>query len=253
MKYLLVGALLMCATYTTTLAQNTRQYTTNHNAWLMYFGSHKLSPKWGLHLEAQLRRSEWGEGPQQLLLRPGINYHFNPQAFATVGYCFVETYPYGEFGAPVTFPEHRFWEQIQVRTQIGRVELINRYRLEQRYVYAPVLGNNGFEPGDAIYTNRFRWLGRISVPFKGKTIIDKSFYVTVYDEIMASFGENISFNIFDQNRAYLALGYRIPKIGRLEVGYLNQLLFRGDGRRVENNHTLQLGLFANMDFYKHNN
>ena len=69
-----------------------RQFTNNQPSWFMYFGSHKISEKWGLHLEAQLRRNEFISKPQQLLLRTGINYYFTPNAFFTVGYAFVETW-----------------------------------------------------------------------------------------------------------------------------------------------------------------
>lgn len=232
-------------------AQVTRMHTTNNNAWFMYFGDHKLSKKWGIHLEAQLRRNDWIKNPQQLLLRTGINYHFNNNAFATAGYCFVETYPYGEFAVKASFPEHRLWEQLQIKNQLGRFEIVNRFRLEQRWMQLPVLVNNKYQPGGAVYQNRFRLLNRFSIPFKGKTIADKSLYATVYDEFMLSFGKHVNMNIFDQNRAYAALGYKIPKLGKLEVGYMQQLILKSDGIRVENNHTLQVGLLSTIDFYKH--
>lgn len=228
-------------------AQNKRQLAQNYNAWFMYFGSHKFSSKWGVHLEAQLRRSDWGGDAQQLLLRGGINYHLNDKAFATAGYCFVETYPYGAFAVQSAFPENRLWEQIQLKNQLNRFEIISRYRLEQRYVHAPVLQSDGsYKPGDAVYSNRFRLLSRVSVPFKGQTIADNGWYLTFYDEFMVSFGKNVAFNLLDQNRAYAAIGCKLPKLGRLELGYLNQLLVKGDGVKVENNHTLQLGLSSNL-------
>ncbi len=227
-----------------------RQFTSNQPSWFMYFGSHKISQKWGLHLEAQLRRNEFISKPQQLLFRTGLNYHFNANAFATVGYAFVETYPYGGLPAKSSFPENRLWEQIQLKNQQNSFEIISRFRLEQRFVKSPIQIGQSYEPGEAIFTNRFRILNRISLPFKGKTIVDKSLYISAYDEMMVNFGKNVALNIFDQNRAYLALGYKIPKLGRLEIGYLNQLLFKGDGKKVENNNTLQIGLSSTLDFYK---
>jgi hypothetical protein len=231
-------------------AQVKRQYTNNTNGWFMYVGNHKLSDKWGLHLEAQWRRNEIILHNQQLLLRAGVNYHLNAQVALTAGYCYVITYPYGGLAAKAMFPENRIWEQLNMKTGIGAVEIINRFRLEQRYVNGPVLRDGSYVPGDAVYTNRVRWLNRYSVPFKGKTIEDRSVYFSFYNEIYINFGKNVGYNIFDQNRAYLALGYKIPKLGRLEIGYLNQLIFRPDGIRVEQNHTLQVGLSSNFEFRK---
>lgn len=227
-----------------------RQYATNSNTWFMYFGSHKISNKWGLHLEAQLRRSEFLSEQQQFLLRTGLNYHFNPNIFATVGYVFIDTWPYGGQPVKAKFPENRLWEQIQVKNQINAFELISRFRLEQRFVNLPVLVGANYEPGDAVFTNRFRVLNKVSLPLKGKVIEDKSLYISTFVELFVNYGKNVSLNVFDQNRAYLAMGYKVPKLGRLEIGYLNQLILKGDGKKIENNNTIQIGLSSNIDFYK---
>lgn len=231
-------------------AQTTRQYTDNFNGWFVYTGNHKITDKWGLHLEVQWRRSDIVMGNQQLLLRPGINYYINSQVSVTAGYCFAETYPYGEFAVKSAFPENRAWEQLQLKNSMGSVEVINRFRMEQRFVNAPVLKNGDYAPGDAIYTNRARILNRFSLPFKGKTIEDHSLYVSAFDEVYINFGKNVGFNIFDQNRAYLGIGYKIPKAGRLEIGYLEQTIFRADGVKVERNHTFQISLLSMLEFRK---
>lgn len=230
--------------------QSIRIFTENSNGWYMYNGDHKFSNKFGVHIETQFRRNQLIVKPQQLLLRTGLNYHFSNIAFVTLGYCFVNTHPYGELPVKSIFPEHRIWEQLQLKNQLGRFENTNRFRLEQRFVNLPVLTGLYYQPGVAVYSNRFRFLTRFSLPFKGKEIVDKSLYLTAYNEFFIAFGENVRYNIFDQNRAYIAIGFKIPKLGRLEIGYLNQLIFKSDGINVENNHTLQVGLFSTINFYK---
>ncbi len=239
---LLVSGQMLCAQNATP-----RQFTQNDNIWFSYLGAHKFAPKWGLHLEAQLRRADWGHDAQQLLLRGGLNYHLNASTVATAGYCFVETYPYGAFAAKTSFPEHRFWEQIQLRQNNARFELVHRFRLEQRNVHNPVASGTEFKPGPAVYSNRFRLMHRASVPFHGRTIAEKSWYFTAFDELFVAFGKNVGHNIFDQNRAFAGVGYRFSKVGRLELGYLNQLVFKSDGIRVENNHTLLLAFSSALD------
>lgn len=222
----------------------------NSNGWFMYMGDHKVSDKWGVHLEAQFRRSEIVSKPQQLLFRPGINYYFNNQVFATAGYAFIETHPYGKFPVARDFSEHRFWEQVQIKNQLKNVEYISRFRLEQRYVNS-INGTPGnYSEGPTVYSNRFRLMQRFSVPLKGQKIEDKSLYITAYDEFFINFGKEVKYNIFDQNRAYIGLGYKLPGVGRLELGYLNQLLMKSDGIRIENNHTLAVTLSSTLDFYR---
>lgn len=227
------------------------QYANNLNCWLMYFGDHKVSDKWGVHLEMQVRRNDFLSNSQQLLLRPGLNYHLNGQVMATVGYAYIKTYPYGDFAVKSEFPEHRLWEQIQIKTPLAPFEWVSRFRLEQRFSNLPVRNatSGSYAPGDAVYTNRFRLLNRFSLPFKGKVIADKTLYASVYDEFMVNFGKKVAANVFDQNRLYLALGYKIPKAGKLEVGYMFQAIQKADGVKIERNHTLQLGFTSTVDFF----
>lgn len=233
-------------------SQSMHEQTINNNCWFMYFGDHKFSNQLGVHLEVQVRKNDVIQNPQQLLLRTGLNYHINDQIMASIGYCFVETYPYGKFPVPVQFPENRFWEQLQIKNQYGIFEWISRFRLEQRFSKVPIinLSSAAYEPGDAVYTNRFRSLNRVSIPLKGKMINDKTFYISAYDEFFISYGKNVAANLFDQNRAYFALGYKIPKIGRLEIGYMYQAILKGDGIKIENNNTLQLGFISTFNFHK---
>jgi hypothetical protein len=101
-------------------------------------------------------------------------------------------------------------------------------------------------------------MNRFSMPFKGKKIVDKSLYFSFYNEIMIGFGKHIGTNFFDQNRAYIALGYAIPSIGKLEIGFLEQTLFKNSElntrgqieQKIENNHTVQVGLTIALDYTK---
>lgn len=230
-----------------------RENTTNTNAWFMYFGNHKFSKSLGLHAEVQLRRNDVIQNSQQLLLRTGLDYH-TAQVRYTFGYAFVETYPYGDYPVANAFPEHRMWQQALISNGIGRVKLSHRYRLEQRWLGNSITGE--FENGR--YENRMRYMVRANIPLKGKTIEPKTFYLGFYDEIFVNFGKEVAYNIFDQNRLYGALGYHLGKIGRIEVGYLYQLVQQ---RRLlltttpprtimENNHTIQVALINDISFYK---
>ena len=232
------------------VGQVKRQYTTNYNGWYTYTGSHKLSDKWGLHLELQWRRYNVILDNQQLLLRAGFNYYLNSQVTFTAGYCFVQTYPYGTFASKAMFPENRIWEQLNLKTAIGAVEMINRLRLEQRYVYPPVIENGEYVPGDDVYVNRVREMIRFSVPFKGKTIEDRSWFASAYSEVFINFGKNVGYNLLDQHRGYIGLGYKMPKLGRLEIGYLNQLVLKSDGVKIERNHTVVISISSNIEFRK---
>jgi hypothetical protein len=96
--------------------------------------------------------------------------------------------------------------------------------------------------------NRFRYMFRMQVPLKGRTIADKTPYLAIYDEIMIGFGKNVNENIFDQNRIGLLIGYRFNKSFRIEAGYLNQTLQLG--REINNRNVFQRnnGIILNTIF-----
>jgi hypothetical protein len=222
-------------------AQSERIKDFNNNGWYMYFGDHKLTNKWGLHTEVQWRRHNILKDPQQLLIRTGINYDLTPSAMFTLGYGYIETHPYGDFPAAGTFPEHRIYQQLQLKQSVARVGLMHRYRLEQRWV-RPAGAEN------STYLNRARYMLKATLPLMGTTIDAGEPFLAVYNEVFVGFGNNIQRNIFDQNRAYAALGYKINDGATLELGYLNQIVQKANGVVFEHNHTLQVSLFYNLDF-----
>ena len=231
-------------------ADGPRAVADQTNAWLMYFGDHAVGGRWAVHAEAQVRRAGGPAGVrgwQQILLRPGLIYTLAPGARVTAGYAYVDTWPYGEQPAAARFPEHRLWQQLQLGHAVGRVAWQHRYRLEQRWVEAPPAGG---APADRRYTNRMRYLARATVPLRGRTLDVGEPYASVYDEVFANWGRNVGRNVLDQNRLYGALGWRLGGTTRVEGGYLQQLVLKPDGVRMERNHTLQLAVFQNAPFLR---
>lgn len=223
-----------------------RQIDDNATAWFMYFGDHAVSRRWALHAEAQVRRADGALGTeewQQLLLRPGLIYTIAPNVRVSAGWAHVTTWPYGDQPVRARFPEQRTWQQLQLTQGTGRVAWLHRYRLEQRWQDVPVATPDGGTETDRRYTNRMRYLVRATVPLQGRTLDRGEAYATVYDEAMINWGRNVGRNVFDQNRAYAALGWRATATSRVEVGYLQQLVAKPDGIRLERNHSLQIALF----------
>jgi hypothetical protein len=232
------------------LAQN-RIQSTNNDGWFMYFGNHRLNNKWSVHTEYQWRRNEWIRNRQQSLLRLGMDYRLNDQAIVTVGYGNIITYPYGEQPVLKTFNEHRIWQTLTLSNKNGRFNFSHRYRLEQRFIDKYKTDERNEIVFDKVnYMNRIRYLFSVAVPLNKQSIKKGALFIRFYEEAFVSFGKNVGKNIFDQNRLYLAFGYQLLPSTNIQVGYLNQLIFKSDGIKYENNHTLQLSLTHNFDFRK---
>lgn len=215
------------------------QVDDNAHAWFMYFGDHAFGKsRFGAHLEGQWRRANLGLTWQQLLLRPALNFQLHPKVMLTGGYGFIETYRYGDFPARERFSEHRAFEQAQITQRFLGLDWQNRLRLEQRHIL-------GYA---ARYENRFRYMLRTNIPLPWD---DHRYYVGVYDEVFYNFGRNVARNVFDQNRAYIALGRHLGHQTRLELGFMEQTVQHRDGKVFEHNHTLQVAIYSKLPFGRH--
>ena len=237
-------------------AQNNRLNTNNSIGWYNYFGTFKVSKKFGIHTEYQWRRNDLITTWQQSLLRVGINYQLNPKVLFIAGYGWIETFPYGDVplnGLGRDFTEHRIFEMVQLSHKEGIVDFSHRFMLEQRFVGRYTSANKTKEDEFPLL-NRMRYMVRLQIPLKGKEMKDKTPYVALYDEIFVGFGKNVNANVFDQNRIGVLMGYRFNKNFRIEGGYLNQTLQYGrqiNGQNVfQNNNGFILNSNFNFDLTK---
>ena len=231
-------------------AQNNRLNHNNEIGWYNYFGTFKVSNKFGLHTEYQWRRDNIIINWQQSLLRVGVNYNLNARVLFRVGYAWIETFPYGEYpinGFGKDFSEHRIFQMVQLSHKEGVVGFSHRFMLEQRFV-GRYSSANEITEDEFPLLNRLRYMIRLQFPLKGEEIKDKTPFIALYDEIFVGFGENVNANIFDQNRLGALLGYRFNKNVRIEAGYINQILQFGrqiNGQNVFQNNS---GLIVNANF-----
>jgi hypothetical protein len=235
-------------------AQNEKNVVDHTLSWWCYFGTFRVSDRWSVWNEVQIRRADFHREWQQVLPRVGVNYHLNPNVIFTLGYAYLWTYPYGEQPLPLEEPrfEHRPWQQVTLLHTSGKVNFAHRFRLEQRLlenwtVIDPLTGlrqiTSGYEWQNRM---RYRFLLTLPLPIGGK----QQWFVTAYDEIFINFGDNIGYNLFDQNRIGSTLGYWLTKDVNLQAGYMNQLIQKANGRDVENNHALTVFCTLNLDFRK---
>ena len=233
-------------------AQDPEPVVSQFNSWFMYFGNHRISDKWSIHTEYQWRRAEGIKAWQQSLARVGADVRTGEHVMLTAGYGYIISYPYGEQPIPFTVDEHRLWQQLILTQTAGRFHIQHRYRLEQRWVGQKEAGAGG-EPVSTgrRYLNRARYRFFVAIPFNQPRMGKGAWFLALYDEVFLGFGKNVSKkNILDQNRAYAALGHQFADNANLQAGYLYHQVFKPDGVRRENNHTLQLALTYNFDLRK---
>lgn len=195
-------------------------------AWYMYFGSNQVSDKLSIHTEAQFRFWEVTGNFNQLLLRTGLNYHISKEAIATIGYAYIATdVSFEEFPGEEDLKEHRIFQQFILKNEVRKVLFEHRYRFEQRFI-------DFGDSNDTRYRARYRL--QLTLP------LTQLVFINVYNEIFL----NLQGNVFDQNRLYGAIGFKITPASSVQVGYLKNHFPTAHYDR------LQLGFFINPDFRK---
>ncbi|MET2986381.1 DUF2490 domain-containing protein [Aureibaculum conchae] len=180
--------------------------------WWLYFGNKKIDKNWNWHHEVQYRNYNAIGDLEQLLLRTGIGYNLTENNNnLLLGYGFIHSQNYiNDTDEKAKVDEHRIYQQFITRQSLGLVNLQHRYRFEQRWA------------GDD-FKMRFRYFLALSIPLNNKEMVNKTAYLSAYNEIFL----NTKNNVFDRNRLYGGVGYKLNQNVRFELGYMNQFFNNG--------------------------
>ena len=216
------------------------------NGWLASFNTFKTGKKTSIHTDIQLRSTDEIKQVQSILIRPGLNVRLNKHVTVTAGYAFISSKRTS--GTATAFmPEHRIWEQLLITHKLKRVAVSHRFRLEQRFLAKSVVVNDELERDGSAYANRFRYFIRGLIPFTNEPVFKKGCFAALQNEVFMNFGNTSTVNNekFDQNRLYVALGYRLHPSFDLETGYLNQYV-NGRNKSFSNNHIVQIAGYLRL-------
>lgn len=207
------------------------------SGWLMFMNNTKFNKHWGGYLDMQLRSGHQWENVRHILVRPGVTYYVNNQHELTLGYLLNNTFTHINGTADPVLTEHRIWQQYIFKHKISNVNATHRLRLEQRFIERA--------GKDELFAQRLRYFVRFIIPLeKGIKNFEEGFFAAVQNELFFNVQHKNELNhkIFDQNRAYVAGGYRFSKALDIEAGYLNQSI-RGLQNNTSNN-VIQLAVYT---------
>jgi hypothetical protein len=218
-----------------------RQTYTNTGAWFVFSADVAIDDRWGVLFDASARRSGPLDEATANFVRGGLAYEIADRVRVAAGANWSRSYPYGEIPSATTTDERRVWEQIQIGHAIGRFDLSHRYRLEQRFRgrwRSP--DDNQIDSWER--SNRFRYQVKGTLPLSGNAIDPGDGYLSAANEMFIGIGGKVQNNIFDQDRATVAVGYRVTRHWRVETAFLEHVIFKPNGTDVERNHTVTFTL-----------
>jgi len=212
-------------------AQEDWQVVQQPALWVNTFVDHAVSERTAVWFDGHWRRMDLGGPPQQLLLRPGVQYALSPRIRVGGGYAYIATAPYGESPNPRPVREHRLWQQVTAAHALLNLSMSHRLRVEQRWS-APVLASEDLGP--LRYQQRLRYLVRAQRPVGVRT------YGFAANEFFLPVGHSEGAQRRLQNRAQLGFGLPLDDRQRIEFGYLHQWNRITPRETHEFNHTLVL-------------
>ncbi len=235
--------LALCLTLSSPLvAQSANQWQTGQQGatWLNTFVDHALTNRTAFWFDGHWRRTGLVSSPQQVILRPGVQFTLAPGVRVAAGYAYIATAPYGEFPSANPLREQRTWQQLLLTHAAGPATVIHRYRWEQRWISSLVGSGDKRTRGPSSYQHRARYQVRAQMPLKTITLNDRPALAFVYDELLLPVGHGDAIGRFSQNRIGGGIGIPLAAGQRMELGYMNLWNALPSQRANEINHTLVL-------------
>lgn len=187
-----------------------------NSGWFMFVNNTKFNQKWGLQFDAQVRSADDWDHVRNTLIRPALQYFINKDHNVALGYLWQTTQNQVEGTSNTFLHEHRIFEQYIFNHKLSSIFASHRVRVEQRFIE---------RTNDNVFAQRFRYFFRLIQPLqKTDETFDRGAFVALQNEVFLNIQnkDRINKSVFDQNRLYLAGGYRFSKKVDLEIGYMNQ-------------------------------
>ncbi len=214
------------------------QHTIKHSnsLWFSDFTKVNFKKNWSFYVDFGLRGSEWAGKWSQQLVRPGISYSVNDKVTITGGLAYFKHF------SGVSFKEElRGWEQLLITNAFKRIKINHRLRVEQRSIQSTIEGDKLNS-----YINRYRYMLQFQIPVNRNSLVDKTWFVAISDEIMFNSGKDIVYNSFDQNRASIGIGYKWNEMLSAILSYTNIFLVKNRKDSFEQTNVINLSLFHNI-------
>lgn len=267
-------SIILSVSYIAGYGQTHNQFNKNQAFWSELNISGRIKNKWSYQVDYQFRRQgrsdkvkqAYAAGgisdgnansgiftyPSQQVFRPWIAYQASEKlklSLSPLGWW--GTWTPNAAGGLNFQPEFRITTQAIYTHTLGRVTINQRMRYEFRF-FGKNLPTDQVDSKDfyqnltdaTTRTGRFRYMIRSYIPLNRKKLEPGTVYLNLYDEALIGVGHNVKpERVFDQNRLFAGVGYKFSPQFRVEAGYLNQLIPRGqsgDKRNFDMNHVFQV-------------
>lgn len=234
---LLAAAQLYC---TITFGQATqKQIFRNNYTWVGINSNLFLNKHWFIMADAHLKENDFFASRSFIFGRVGLGYQINNNLSVAAGYGNLLQAP-STPGWVTDADESRIFEQLQLTTSYGKLKLLQRLRIEQRWQQKII---NDQKTGDNKYTNRFRYLLSATLPVFKKSTLPQ---FTLSDELLLQSGAAVVYNPFDQNRIFIGIKQKIKNNLSFDAGYMRIFQQKNNGNSYTLSNTYRVFFYYTL-------
>ncbi len=221
----------------------------DNGSWFTFLNKLKVSEKIYIGNIVQQRNVNFLKNTQAIILASSINYRLSKYLSIGLGYLHYTSFPYGALHPSIKKKENRFFQNITLNSNVGKVKISNWLQFEERNID---LINSNVTPnvieGDK-YVNRIRY--RIQASTNLLKLKNETFIMgKLSNEIRIRFaGGGISTPDFDQNNFAALLGYKLLPNSSVWIGY-GRYYYRKNSELYISNNILHVNLSYDIDLTK---
>lgn len=199
------------------VAHAQRQKVATNMVWIGHYSTIHLTDRFSVTSDLQIRTGDWVGQWSQQLIRSGVSYKLNSNLQVTVGGAWFRHAVSG--GDNTGFRnEWRPWQEISYGLKRDKPGLMQRLRLEQRFLQQ-IIG--GHKTRKYAHTTRLRYRLEVQLPLKGTAVS-----TSLVNEFMVNPGYLGRENFLDQNRTFAGINVKVSPTTMLQAQYMKIFLWR---------------------------
>lgn len=208
---------LLLVFFSPAFAKAQRQRVHSNSIWMGHFSSVRLSDRFSINSDVQVRSRDWTQKWSQQLVRSGLVYKATSHiGFAAGGAYFRHALYQGE---QLQFRnEWRPWLEVLYDAKWKKFLVKQRLRLEERFLQKVI---NGQKAAGFDHITRLRYRIEWQVPLKGTAISS-----SLVNEFMVNPGHWGSEKFLDQNRTFAGFNFKIASSTTLQAQYMKIFYWR---------------------------
>jgi len=211
--------------------------------WGAYTNNIRVSDKWSVNSDAQVRSINWARQWYSYAIRTGLSYSFNKRLSAGAGFALFRYAVYNSNDLLFFKNELRPWQEVAYTVVYNKgTTFSQRIRAEERY--SQIVQSNK-------KTQRYQFILRTRYRLDWLFSLNTKIGIQAGDEIFVNPGYINNTLFFDQNRAFAGVSWQLWPQSLLHIQFVKIFQWRSAVSVLENDNAIRLNYIQKINLHKH--